>query len=61
MSTSTIRVRSIFSTVTTTWGVSENNRRAKYYTITKHGRDALKSEKELWSRQFAAISRIMEA
>jgi PadR family transcriptional regulator PadR len=43
------------------WRATENNRRAKYYTITKHGRGALKSEKELWSRQFAAISRIMEA
>ena len=42
------------------WATSENNRRAKYYTITKHGRDALKSEKELWSRQLAAINRIME-
>ena len=43
------------------WIATENNRRAKYYTITKHGRDALKSDKELWRTQFAAISRIMEA
>jgi transcriptional regulator len=43
------------------WRATENNRRAKYYTITKHGRDALKSEKELWSRQLAAINQIMEA
>jgi PadR family transcriptional regulator, regulatory protein PadR len=43
------------------WRATENNRRAKYYTITKHGRDGLKSEKELWSRQLAAINRIMEA
>jgi PadR family transcriptional regulator, regulatory protein PadR len=43
------------------WRATENNRRAKYYTIAKHGRDALKSEKELWSRQLAAINRIMEA
>lgn len=43
------------------WRATENNRRAKYYTITKHGRDTLKSEKELWSRQLAAINRIMEA
>jgi PadR family transcriptional regulator len=43
------------------WRATENNRRAKYYTITKHGREALKAEKELWSRQFGAISRIKEA
>jgi PadR family transcriptional regulator PadR len=43
------------------WRVTENNRRGKYYTITKQGRDALRNERELWGRQLAAISLIMEA
>ena len=43
------------------WALTETNRRAKYYTITEHGRKALKSEKALWDRRFAAINRIMEA
>lgn len=44
-----------------TWRATENNRRAKYYTITEQGRAALKSEKALWNRQLGAINRIMEA
>jgi PadR family transcriptional regulator, regulatory protein PadR len=43
------------------WRATENNRRAKYYTITEQGRKALKSEKALWNRQLGAINRIMEA
>jgi PadR family transcriptional regulator PadR len=43
------------------WSATENNRRAKYYTITEQGRKALKTEKAAWSRQIAAINRILEA
>jgi PadR family transcriptional regulator, regulatory protein PadR len=43
------------------WGATENNRRAKYYSITEQGRKALKTEKAAWSRQIAAINRILEA
>jgi PadR family transcriptional regulator PadR len=43
------------------WSATENNRRAKYYAITKRGRSALTSEEELWNRQLTAINRIMEA
>ena len=43
------------------WGVSENNRRAKYYGLTPHGRKALKNETQAWDRQTTAISRILEA
>jgi len=43
------------------WGVSENNRRAKFYAITAQGRKALKDEKAAWGRQIAAINRILEA
>ena len=41
------------------WRDSENNRRAKYYTITREGRRALKQETEQWERLSAAISLIV--
>lgn len=41
------------------WGVSENNRRAKYYRLTPAGRKALAAEAERWSRMSAAIARVM--
>lgn len=43
------------------WRSTENNRRAKYYLLTARGRKALESEAGAWSRQAAAIARIMEA
>jgi len=42
------------------WRPTENNRRAKYYTLTERGRKQLKAETEEWGRQIAAITRIME-
>ena len=42
------------------WGVSDNNRRAKYYRLTAAGRKQLAAEAERWSRMTAAIGRIME-
>jgi PadR family transcriptional regulator, regulatory protein PadR len=41
------------------WGVSENNRRAKYYRLTPAGRKALAAESERWIRVSAAIARVM--
>ena len=41
------------------WGVSENNRRAKYYRLTAAGRRQLADEAERWQRMSAAIGRIM--
>jgi len=41
------------------WRDSENNRRAKYYTITREGRRALKLEAAQWERLSAAISGIV--
>jgi len=38
------------------WGESENNRRAKYYQLTRAGRRQLKDETEEWSRISAAIA-----
>src|SRR5213083_3229683 len=40
------------------WAPSENNRRAKYYTLTAAGRKALKTETAQWERLSAAISLI---
>ncbi|MBZ5581763.1 MAG: PadR family transcriptional regulator [Acidobacteriia bacterium] len=42
------------------WGVSENNRRAKYYSLTPAGREYLVEEAARWRRMAAAIARIME-
>ena len=43
------------------WKSSENNRRARYYALTEQGRKRLNSETREWSRQVAAIARILEA
>lgn len=42
------------------WGVSENNRRAKYYWLTAAGRKHLAAEAEHWIDMSAAIARIMQ-
>ena len=43
------------------WGFSENNRRAKYYTLTAAGRRELEREATTWDRVSAAIARVMKA
>src|SRR5258708_28892218 len=43
------------------WRTSENNRRAKYYSLTKIGRRKLATETREWWRQVAAIGRILES
>jgi PadR family transcriptional regulator, regulatory protein PadR len=43
------------------WGESENNRRAKYYKLTKAGRRHLGAETERWSRISTAIALALEA
>jgi len=42
------------------WRATENNRRAKYYTLTANGRKALSAETARWADQTAAIARILE-
>jgi PadR family transcriptional regulator PadR len=42
------------------WGLSENNRRAKYYRLTAEGRKRLATETSKWKRLAEAISRVME-
>jgi transcriptional regulator len=43
------------------WGVSENNRRARFYTITQSGRSHLRSEAAVWLRYAAAVTRVLRA
>ena len=42
------------------WGTSENNRRAKYYSLTRSGRKQLTAETESWERMSAIMTRLLE-
>jgi PadR family transcriptional regulator, regulatory protein PadR len=42
------------------WGISDNNRRAKYYRLTAAGRRALHDETAYWTRVAAAVTRVMQ-
>ena len=42
------------------WGMSENNRRARFYSITRAGKKQLSIESDLWSRTVAMMSRLLE-
>ncbi len=42
------------------WGTSENNRKVRFYTITKAGRRQLREEAESWKRMMAIINRVLE-
>ena len=41
------------------WGISENNRGAKYYSLTRAGRRQLAEEAESWDRMSAVIDRVL--
>ena len=43
------------------WGVSENNRKAKFYSLTRAGRRQLNEESESWDRMSAMINRVLKA
>lgn len=43
------------------WAVSDNNRKAKYYTLTRAGRRALEEEATQWERLSAAVSQVVRA
>jgi len=45
--------------ITAEWGVSENNRRAKYYRLTPLGKKSFAEESQSWTRLSAAIARVM--
>jgi transcriptional regulator len=42
------------------WGVSENNRRARYYTVTRSGRQRLEKEEGEFERMIGAIQKVLE-
>ena len=43
------------------WGVSENNRRAKYYALTKRGGAQLQTEIAAWGKLSAAVVQVLES
>jgi transcriptional regulator len=43
------------------WGLSENNRKAKFYRLTGEGRRRLESEKAVWSQYSAAVAKALAA
>jgi transcriptional regulator len=45
--------------VASSWGDSENNRRAKFYSLTKAGRKQLAEETASWERMSAAVARVL--
>src|ERR1700680_1057058 len=45
--------------VSAKWGLSENNRKAKYYEITKKGRKLLAGQEETWRRLSGAVQRVL--
>lgn len=47
--------------VTSEWGVSENNRRARFYAITPAGRKHLRDEAAIWLRYSRAVTRVLRA
>ncbi|HYP26756.1 MAG TPA: PadR family transcriptional regulator [Blastocatellia bacterium] len=46
--------------ITSEWGTSENNRRARFYKLTAAGRKQLRVEEETWQRLVLAISKVMQ-
>jgi transcriptional regulator len=41
------------------WGTSENNRRAKYYELTRSGRRQLEAEQDVWKKLTAAVAQVL--
>ena len=42
------------------WGLSENNRKAKFYQLTTRGRQQLRAETTAWTRYVAAVGKVLE-
>jgi PadR family transcriptional regulator, regulatory protein PadR len=47
--------------ITSKWGMSENNRKAKFYSLTRAGRKQLEEEAESWDRMSTMINRVLKA
>ena len=45
--------------ISSRWGLSENNRKAKYYELTKRGKKMLSEHEETWSRLSIAVQRVL--
>jgi len=45
--------------ISSTWGLSENNRKAKYYKITARGKKALTNEQQNWNRLSTAVQQVL--
>ena len=45
--------------ITAKWGISDNNRKARFYTLTRTGREKLARERSRWARLAAAIGRVL--
>jgi transcriptional regulator len=43
------------------WGISDNNRRAKFYTITKSGKRQMKEDRSHWERLASVMARVLAA
>ena len=46
--------------ISAAWGTSDNNRRAKFYSLTPRGRKQLREETQKWARIAAVIGRVMD-
>ena len=46
--------------LTAEWGTSDNNRRAKYYELTRAGRKQLEAEEDAWRKLTAAVGQILD-
>ncbi len=42
------------------WGVSENNRKARFYSLTQIGRNRLRKETESWERMVSIVNRVLQ-
>ncbi|HEX5430708.1 MAG TPA: PadR family transcriptional regulator [Bryobacteraceae bacterium] len=47
--------------ISAAWGISENNRKAKFYSITKAGKRQVKAEKSYWERLSSVVGRVLAA
>ena len=46
--------------ITSDWGISDNNRRARFYSVTKSGKRQLVAEEANWHRTVATVTRLLE-
>jgi PadR family transcriptional regulator PadR len=45
--------------ISSEWGLSDNNRKAKYYSITRRGRKLVSEQEETWNRLSSAVQRVL--